>query len=160
LYNRRFALQHLPTEMARAERHNYILTVLMFDLNGLKQINDRYGHSAGDLALREFAIALRKAVRSSDIAARMSGDEFLAILPECTSQGWPHILGRMTGLTVDYRGEKIPVRFATGWTEYVPGDTAEKLLERADGQMYEDKRTGSAELKAVAAQEHLRQRKS
>jgi diguanylate cyclase (GGDEF)-like protein len=158
LYNRRFALQHLPTEMARAERHNYILTVLMFDLNGLKQINDRYGHSAGDLALREFAIALRKAVRSSDIAARMSGDEFVAILPECTAQGWPQILGRMTGLTVDYRGERIPIRFATGWAEYVPGDSVENLLERADAQMYDDKRTGTAELKAVAAQEHLRQR--
>jgi diguanylate cyclase (GGDEF)-like protein len=143
--------------MARAERHNYALTVLMFDVNGLKMINDRYGHSAGDLALREFAAALRKAVRSSDIAARMSGDEFLAIVPECTAQGWPQILSRMTGLTVDYRGENIPVRFATGWAEFVSGEPVEKLLERADAQMYEDKRTGGAERKAVAAQEHVRQ---
>ena len=144
--------------MARAERHNYTLTVLMFDVNGLKMINDRYGHSAGDLALREFATALRKAVRSSDIAARMSGDEFLAILPECTSEGWPQILSRMTGLTVDYRGEKIAVQFATGWAEYVSGDSVEQLLERTDAQMYEDKRTGGAQRKAVAVQENLRQR--
>jgi diguanylate cyclase (GGDEF)-like protein len=96
--------------MARAERHNYALTVLMFDVNGLKMINDRYGHSAGDLALREFAAALRKAVRSSDIAARMSGDEFLAIVSECTAQGWPQILSRMTGLTMGYRVEAFPIR--------------------------------------------------
>jgi diguanylate cyclase (GGDEF)-like protein len=157
LYNRRFALQYLPGEMARAARHNYRLTVLLIDLNGLKRINDQYGHSAGDLTLREFAGALRKAMRSSDIAARIGGDEFLAILPECDGASWPRMLARISHVEATYRGEKIPIHFAAGWAEYVVGESVDEILERADRHLYEDKRTGAVERQASAAREQLRQ---
>ena len=71
LYNRRFATEVLAVEVARSERQGYTLTVLMLDLNRLKEINDQYGHPAGDLALQEFARRLKKSVRSSDVPVRM-----------------------------------------------------------------------------------------
>lgn len=83
LCNRRFAERQLQIEMARSDRHGYPLTVLALDINGLKQINDNLGHAAGDLAIQSFAGRLKKALRSSDWAARVGGDEFLVILPEC-----------------------------------------------------------------------------
>ena len=83
LHNRRFAEERLTAESARAQRHSHSLTVLMLDLDDFKQLNDRYGHFAGDLALKEFAHRLGKAIRGSDLAVRIGGDEFMVILPEC-----------------------------------------------------------------------------
>lgn len=153
LYNRRFAMQHLPSEMARAERHQYKLTVIAFDLNGLKQINDSYGHAVGDLVLREFASALKRATRSSDVAVRMGGDEFLIILPECHIGDLPRVLGRLDNLVVTYRDQKIEVHYGAGWAEYIYGESVQQLLDRADEQLYSDKNSGAAERKAQAARE-------
>jgi len=83
LHNRRFAEERLTVEIARSQRHGHSLTVAMFDLDGLKQLNDHYGHLAGDLALKEFAERLTRAIRGSDLAVRFAGDEFLSSLPEC-----------------------------------------------------------------------------
>ena len=157
LYNRRFVMQQLPVEMARAERCGYCLTALMLDLNGLKGINDRYSHLAGDLALREFATALRKAIRSSDVAVRLGGDEFLVILPDCDAGAVERILARLTDLSFTFRSMKIPVTYAAGWAEHSEHDTPEELLARADKKLYQDKQTGSAEQRARAASEDLRE---
>jgi diguanylate cyclase (GGDEF)-like protein len=158
LYNRRFVMQHLPTELARAQRHACKLTVMCFDLNGLKEINDSYGHPGGDAVLREFGAALRRALRSSDIAARISGDEFLAILPECGAADMPQVLSRLSRVAAEHGSQRIEIRFSAGWAEYIEGDDAEALLERADRHLYEDKRTGRAERQAMEAQEQLRQK--
>ena len=87
LYNRRFAEQRLAAEASRSKRYGHPLTVISFDLNNFKEINDRHGHPAGDEVLREFGKRLLTAVRLSDFAVRMGGDEFLAILPECPTTG-------------------------------------------------------------------------
>jgi diguanylate cyclase (GGDEF)-like protein len=142
LYNRRGANELLPAEIARAVRQGYTLTALMLDLNGLKQINDGYGHSAGDLALVEFARCLRKAVRSSDLPARVGGDEFLVLLPECTAAEVGHALDRLSGLEIETSGHRIPVTCAAGWVEYRTGESPEQFLERADQALYTDKHTG------------------
>jgi diguanylate cyclase (GGDEF)-like protein len=142
LYNRRGVTELLPAEMARADRQGYTLTALMLDLNGLKQINDGYGHSAGDLALVEFARCLRKAVRSSDLPVRVGGDEFLVLLPECTAAEVVHALDRLSGLEIETSGNRIPVTFAAGWVECRTGESPEQFLERADQALYADKQTG------------------
>jgi len=157
LYNRRFVMQQLPVELARSERCGYRLTALMLDLNGLKTINDRYSHLAGDLALREFATALRKAIRSSDVAVRLGGDEFLVVLPDCDAGAVERILARLTDLSFTFRGLKVPITYSAGWAEYAERDTAEELLARADQKLYQDKKTGSAVQKARAANEELRE---
>jgi diguanylate cyclase (GGDEF)-like protein len=157
LYNRRFATEVLAVEVARSERQGYTLTVLMLDLNRLKEINDQYGHPAGDLALQEFARRLKKSVRSSDVPVRMGGDEFLVLLPECNAAEVVHALSRLGGLEVEVEGRRIPVTFSAGWVEYQPGESPQRLLERADQALYADKRTGQAEERVREAEVQIRQ---
>ncbi|MGB9070503.1 MAG: GGDEF domain-containing protein [Candidatus Acidiferrales bacterium] len=142
LYNRRSGEQRLAEEISRAVRHERPLTILLADLDGLKQINDRLGHAAGDLVLKGFSERLRKAIRGSDLAVRLGGDEFMVLLPECRADEVKHVLNRLDGLEVDFEGTRIPVRFSRGWTDYKPGETAEELLRRGDEALYADKRAG------------------
>jgi diguanylate cyclase (GGDEF)-like protein len=141
LYNRRFAEQRLAAEVARSERKGHPLTVLTLDLNNFKEINDRYGHPAGDQVLHEFAAQLNKVIRGSDLAVRLGGDEFLVLLPECTVEQLQFVLGRLGVLEVDWHGEKIPVTFSAGWKQYELGERPEELLARADEILYLRKRT-------------------
>ena len=118
LPNRRSRMRVWHPRRPGRQRYGHPLTVISFDLDKFKQINDTYGHLAGDLVLKEFARRLGTAIRKSDIAARMGGDEFLVLLPECSSsqvqsstgQAAPHggrirrhenshlLLGRMGGI--------------------------------------------------------------
>jgi len=142
LYNRRSGEQRLTEEISRAVRYQRPLTILLIDLDGLKQTNDRLGHAAGDTVLRQFAERLQRAIRGSDLAVRLGGDEFMALLPECRTEEVRHVINRIEGLVIDYEGTKIPCRFSRGWTDYRPGETAEELLKRADQALYSNKRAG------------------
>ena len=157
LYNRRFAKEHLPLEIARAARQGYALTALMLDLNNFKEINDHYGHAGGDAALQEFAHHLKRCFRSSDLPVRMGGDEFLVLLPECPADQVPKVLLHLRGLQVTYEEEKIPITFAAGWAEYKGGETADDLLQRADEALYSDKHTRNAEQQVRAAEAEMAQ---
>lgn len=139
LYNRRFAERHLRMEIARAHRRRYALTLVLFDLDNFKQINDYFGHPAGDMVLKTFAGRLLKDVREGDLAARLGGDEFLLLLPECDSLCLPSILRRLKAIEVQCGGNRIPVTFSVGSTDYQADDLAEDLLRRADKALYEDK---------------------
>ncbi len=140
LYNRRFAEQRLAAEVARSERKGHPLTILTLDLNNFKQINDTYGHPAGDQVLQEFAARLNKVIRGADLAVRLGGDEFLVLLPECTTQQLQLVLGRLGSSEVDWRGQKIPVTFSAGWKQYEMGERPEEMLGRADELLYARKR--------------------
>jgi diguanylate cyclase (GGDEF)-like protein len=141
LYNRRFAEQRLATEVARSERRGHPLTVLTLDLNNFKEINDTYGHPAGDQVLQEFASRLNKVIRGSDLAVRLGGDEFLVVLPECTLEQLKLVLDRLSSFELDWQGQKIPVTFSAGWKDYEQGDRPEEMLARADEALYTNKRT-------------------
>ncbi len=140
LYNRRFGDQRLEAEASRSQRYGRPLTVVAIDLNEFKQINDTYGHAAGDHVLREFADRLNAAIRASDVAVRMGGDEFLVILPECPTERVEAMLNRLQSIEVEFGGRKIPVSFSAGWVGYESGETPEQFLERADKTLYADKR--------------------
>ena len=142
LHNRRAGEQRLVEEITRSRRHARPLTLILLDLDNLKQCNDQFGHEAGDQMLRRFAERLRRAIRGSDMAVRLGGDEFMAILPECRAEEVRHVLSRLDGLQVEYPGQKIDVTFACGWADYQPGETAQELLKRADDALYADKRSG------------------
>jgi diguanylate cyclase (GGDEF)-like protein len=142
LYNRRSGEQRLSEEISRAIRYQRPLTILLLDLDGLKQINDRLGHAAGDIVLKTFSERLQRAIRGSDLAVRLGGDEFMALLPECPTQEVGRVIGRIEGLEVEYESTKIPCRFSRGWTDYRPGETAEDFLKRADAALYANKRAG------------------
>jgi diguanylate cyclase (GGDEF)-like protein len=140
LANRRTAEEQLLREMARARRRQAPLTVVAFDLNNFKEINDRFGHAAGDLVLRAFAQKLVDRRRGEDLAARMGGDEFLLLLPECPADQVPMLLARLRPCEVNFKGTRLPVEFSSGLASYAAPERAEELLERADKALYNDKR--------------------
>jgi diguanylate cyclase (GGDEF)-like protein len=151
LYNRRFAEQRLAAEVARSERRGHPLTVLTLDLNNFKEINDTFGHPAGDQVLQEFASRLNKVIRGSDLAVRLGGDEFLVVLPECTLEQLKLVLERLRSFELDWQGQKIPVTFSAGWKDYEMGDRPEEMLARADQALYTSKRASKKPLGAPKA---------
>ncbi|MGH9705773.1 MAG: GGDEF domain-containing protein [Candidatus Acidiferrales bacterium] len=144
LYNRRSGEQRLHQEIGRAQRHGRPLTVLLLDLDGLKQVNDKHGHAAGDSMIKGFAERLQRAIRGSDVAIRQGGDEFMVVLPECRVEEVHHVLGRIQGLVIEINNEKIPCNFSRGWTDYKPGESLIELIKRADDLLYDNKREGKA----------------
>jgi len=152
LSNRRVAAGRLASEAARSARYGHPLTVVSFDLDKFKQVNDTYGHLAGDEVLKEFARRLASAIRLSDMAARMGGDEFLVLLTECTPNQVHTLLKRLRPMETEYGGSKIPICFSAGWVGYEEGETTEQFLERADRILYAEKRLAKArEKEALAA---------
>ena len=139
LYNRRFAEQRLRAEIARSERKGHSLIVVLIDLNDFKQINDTYGHQAGDTVLKEFAKRLHRATRGADLAARWGGDEFMMLLVDCEVTQLPAILARLDGFSLEVQGRELPVKLAVGWKSYQPGDQMSDLIERADRMLYVNK---------------------
>jgi len=87
LYNHREFYQSLRRELERARRYRHTLSLLMIDVDDFKRFNDRFGHPAGDVALRNISDLLRNCARTSDIIARYGGEEFALILPESTPGG-------------------------------------------------------------------------
>jgi len=146
LANRRTATKRLLAEVARCKRYGYPLAVATFDLNNFKEINDRYGHAAGDRVLCEFASKLARTIRLSDLAVRMGGDEFLIVLPECPLEQVPTLLERLRPLVVSYQGTSIRVAFSAGYVGYEQTETPEQFLDRADQTLYQEKRESKARL--------------
>ena len=144
LYNRRFAEQRLAAEVSRSARKGYPLTVVLLDLDEFKYINDTYGHPAGDVVLQEFAAALNRVIRGGDLAVRLGGDEFLLILPECNLTQLQIVLNRLGPLEFEWDGRKIPIKYSTGWKQYVSGDRPEAMLIGADQALYANKRAAKS----------------
>jgi diguanylate cyclase (GGDEF)-like protein len=140
LYNRRFAQPRIDAEIVRCQRKGTPLTLLLLDLDGFKQINDRHGHATGDAVLRAFGDHLAKVSRGSDLAARLGGDEFLLLLPECSSDQLQHVIERLIPFKTEIAGENIPVEFSAGWKEYQAGQSSSDLFEAADRALYQNKR--------------------
>ena len=143
LFNRRFAERQLKAEVARAQRKNYQLTVVLFDLNDFKTINDRHGHAAGDTALKVFAERLTSASRQGDIAVRLGGDEFMLLLPECDATQVHLLLERMENIEVDLSGERVAIRYSVGWADCQKGQRPQDLLDEADKALYLHKQSGT-----------------
>lgn len=147
LYNRNYFNQFMEHESHRASRYGRRVGFLMIDLNDFKGINDRYGHTAGDKYLRDFAAYLLSSVRKADIVVRFGGDEFLIVLPETDGEA-AAVLERLerdkpSEIRVSESGS-VPVAFSIGCSYWKPGggETVWQALERADSLMYEAKRAG------------------
>jgi diguanylate cyclase (GGDEF)-like protein len=144
LFNRRYIEQRLEDEIARSKRHGRPLSVIIFDLDEFKQVNDTHGHGAGDALLKAFAERLSKATRGSDASARYGGDEFLVVLPECKPENVQAVLKRLEGIRVEIEGRGLSVALSAGWAELLAGESAKELLARADANLYANKRAKSA----------------
>jgi len=112
LYNHREFYQALRRELERARRYHHTLSLLMIDVDDFKQFNDRFGHPAGDFALRNIAVLLRKCARTTDIIARYGGEEFAVILPESTPGGALMVAERIKSEVAEHnfiQSAEIPV---------------------------------------------------
>ncbi|MBI2307365.1 MAG: EAL domain-containing protein [Rhodocyclales bacterium] len=152
LPNRILFRDRLEQALMQAKRHKYRTPAVMFlDLDRFKQINDTFGHDAGDALLKEVAARLRQCVRGSDTVARLAGDEFTVLLPEITDQADAHavaakILAAMQ-VPVAIGGESRVVTTSIGIAIYPrDGRDADTLLKRADAAMYSVKGSGRADL--------------
>jgi diguanylate cyclase (GGDEF)-like protein len=147
LANRRQCEESLADELARVERFGGSLAVVVADLDWFKDVNDRYGHPAGDTVLHDFATLLQETLRDVDIAGRWGGEEFLMVLPGTDLAGGARVAERirvsLAGrivLTAD--GTPIPVTASFGVAATPPNRTASELFAAADAAMYEAKRAG------------------
>ena len=145
LFNRRYAEKRLKEEISRSQRKGYPLTLVLFDLNDFKQINDRFGHSAGDDVLKAFSGALSKAVREADLAARLGGDEFFMLLTECDAAQAETIVNRINPGDITIGGRRVPIHFAVGWKQYQKGDQPPDMMNAADKALYQDKQRSKSE---------------
>jgi diguanylate cyclase (GGDEF)-like protein len=124
----------LPEVFRAVQPHG--ATLIFFDLDGFKQINDEYGHQAGDDCLRRFAAALLDSFRPQDAVVRYAGDEFLVVASGLTRAAVQERIDRLTGrLRAPRRGE-IAITFSSGTSELEPGGDPEGALREADAAMY------------------------
>lgn len=146
LSNRRGFVALARYGLAACQRLGKPATLLFFDLNEFKQINDRYGHAEGDGALKTFADVLRIAFRESDVIGRLGGDEFVALLTGSNHLETTAIMGRLQEI-LDERNATLQrgydIRFSVGQIEYAPErhPDVEALLADADQAMYRHKQT-------------------
>jgi diguanylate cyclase (GGDEF)-like protein len=144
LHNRHFLLEQLRLLQSLASRHGQPYGVVAIDLDGLKQINDTFGHEMGDLALRGFANTVRKTIRSSDIGVRTGGDEFLVLIPHGGLED-ARIVAERVRDAVEAQGRAEPhtaITLSAGVAAWRPGRTAEQVMEAADAMLYAAKRAG------------------
>jgi diguanylate cyclase (GGDEF)-like protein/PAS domain S-box-containing protein len=143
LMNRRGAEELLEREAARAQRFGLRVSLVLFDLDHFKQINDRHGHDAGDEALRAVAQTLLSAMRGVDAAARWGGDELLAILPATGADGARSFAERVRH-SVEQLDQRIihGATLSSGVAELQPGEDWSDAIRRADSKLYEAKEAG------------------
>lgn len=146
--NRRsfFELSEQCYELAR--RNSKPLSIMMFDLDKFKDINDKYGHSVGDEVLKSFAQAVATLVRKSDVFARVGGEEFAIILPETSVENAQYSVGekvlkKVRGLSVYHEGEEVKFTVSIGVAEFFAGEpNLDNALQRADKALYRAKSLG------------------
>ncbi len=150
LHNRRYFHETLAREVARAQRYDRRLALVVFDIDDFKAINDRVGHLAGDAVLSQLAERVRSVVRGADIACRVGGDEFAVILPESTVADAEQLYRRLQfAVSTRPTGPADRLHLSAGIAELIPEDDAVSFFERADEAVFRAKETGKGQ--SVAA---------
>jgi diguanylate cyclase (GGDEF)-like protein len=143
LHNRRYFHETLAREATRAHRYDRKLSLVVFDIDDFKAINDRIGHLAGDDVLSSVAERVRSVVRAADIACRVGGDEFAVILPESGLEDAEQLYKRVQFAVAERPlGPFERIRLSAGIAELKPEDDAKTFFERADEALYRAKESG------------------
>ncbi len=142
-YNRRKVFEKLEEEMIRSERYGNHLSVIIFDIDLFKSVNDTYGHLVGDKILYEIAKIVKQNIRKPDIFGRYGGEEFIIILPETNSKGATGLAEKIRKIIEKHDfGIDRKVTISLGVTSYKYGDTVDSLISRADKALYKAKEAG------------------
>ena len=147
VYNKRYLLEFLEREMARCSRHQRDLSLVIFDIDHFKKINDTYGHLAGDYVLRELASTLKSRIRREECFARYGGEEFALVLPETGHENTVFLADKLRKIVEQhpfiFEGKRIPVTYSAGVADMSPAhDTPLSFIKLADERLYEAKRLG------------------
>ncbi|HVU05200.1 MAG TPA: GGDEF domain-containing protein [Polyangiaceae bacterium] len=145
-FNKRYFEETFSRLIAARNASSPPLSLLLFDIDHFKKINDTRGHAAGDAVLKQFAEAVRGQVREKDVFCRVGGEEF-AVLLEGTNLGAAHgaaefVRGAIEMTDFVFEGKRIPVTTSLGVAEHQPGESHEAFFKRADAKLYEAKHGG------------------
>ena len=157
LYNRRYMESHLAAMVQDGLQNHKPVSILIFDIDFFKSVNDTHGHAAGDTVLKEFAQRISQNVRGVDLACRMGGEEFVVVMPDTDLSYAMMVAERLRQRVGEYPFKveetlelNVTVSIGIGVVEEA-GDTGEKVLERADAALYRAKRDGRNRVVAEAA---------
>jgi diguanylate cyclase (GGDEF)-like protein/PAS domain S-box-containing protein len=147
LFNRRYLEETLDRELARAAREKYSICIILIDIDHFKQVNDNYGHEAGDVMLKAIAEVLARLSRRGDFACRYGGEEFVVVMPnistETAYERAETLRESLNSLSVPYGRYSLTATFSMGLASYPSnGETRESILRAADKAMYAAKEAG------------------
>ncbi len=142
-YNRTKFNEIIGREIERVKRYNQPLSIIIFDIDDFKNVNDKYGHNAGDHVLKTIADIVRKNIRKIDYFVRWGGEEFMVISSETNLKEAYLLAERIRETIENYTFEDVgKVTVSFGLTEFKENDTEDSLIKRADDAMYEAKKKG------------------
>lgn len=148
IFNRRYFFEQINNELSFAKRHGSIMSCVLFDIDHFKNVNDTYGHPAGDFVLKKLALLIKKAVRTEDVFARYGGEEFILLLRN-TDEKNSHLFAErlrkgIENLNFTFEEKRIPVTISLGISTYRDKnfETPEELVKRADEYLYKAKKNG------------------
>jgi diguanylate cyclase (GGDEF)-like protein len=146
-FNRTHALDVIDTELRRARRSQAPVSLILFDLDRFKDINDRYGHLCGDAVLAAVGAKMREVLRGSDLKCRYGGEEFLVLLPETPIEGAKRVAEtlrrELEDMPINWKSDALAVTASFGVTVALPGEIdSQALIGRADAALYRAKDQG------------------
>ena len=147
LHNKRYFNEAIEREASRSVRYSRTFSLVVFDIDHFKKINDTFGHLAGDAVLRQLGALVRKQVRRDDVPARTGGEEFIVIVPEVSRAGALNLAEKLRAAieaaVFKFEGTQIPVTVSVGVAEWSADlKDPQALVKRADEALYEAKRSG------------------
>jgi two-component system cell cycle response regulator len=146
VFNKRYFIENLEREIPRCTRHQRPLSLVMFDIDHFKKINDQHGHLTGDYVLREMARRIRTRVRKEEVFARYGGEEFALTLPEASRDQAMKVAEDLRRLVAaesfDFEGDRISVTISLGVGTIVQATAPDSFIKVADENLYKAKRTG------------------
>jgi diguanylate cyclase (GGDEF)-like protein len=148
IHNKRYLMEFLDRELARSARYHRPLTLLLFDIDRFKAINDAHGHLGGDFTLRELSACVKSVVRKEELFARYGGEEFIVVLPESTLEAGLNVGERLRTMVEKYtfvfetKTFHITISLGMAWTSGAEALTPLELIRQADEKLYQAKRAG------------------
>jgi len=145
VFNRRYWQQQLSYEIQRAARYQHPVSLLLFDLDKFKQLNDKYGHQGGDAVLIELSAVVANLLRDTDLLGRYGGEEFGVVLPETDMKGAMLVANRICTAAANhimlFNGQTMQATLSIGVSTYA-GQTVDEIIQQADSALYTAKRQG------------------
>ncbi len=161
-YNKKYFIDRIETDFAYAKRHRTPLTLLIFDIDHFKKINDTHGHPTGDHVLKELAALVKRTVRNEDVLARFGGEEFVVLMRDVDDTKALVLAERLRRLVeqtnIEFEGKRIPVTISVGIgtlssNQNPPIQDSADLVNRADQYLYKAKRGGRNRVEGKAVED-------